>query len=240
MRFWLREPLRAEAGEGDGGGGGTPAALDAASISKLISDGVNAALNGYDKKLQARLAKLGQPSAQQQQAAGDGEGDDDETQQQQPKAKQGVVDPEVAKLRRNQERLQKEIAEERAERAREKEAVKQEKLDAAIRRELSKTQFVDDDAFDAAYAAVARKIKYNDDGQIVGGDDDQPLSKYVDSHLKKLTGLIRPKDVNGAGVTNGGKVVGGTDVDTDRIKPGMKPEEKAAIYAQIAAVRGQQ
>ncbi|TAL08413.1 MAG: hypothetical protein EPO02_13090 [Nitrospirae bacterium] len=239
MRFWLREPLRAEAGEGEGGGGTGSPALTADAISKLISDGVNAALNGYDKKIQAKLKDLGGRSGQQQKQGGGEEGDPDPDPDPQggKKLAQGGVDPEVAKLRKQLEQTNKRLADQDAERAREKEAVKAEKLDAAIRKELAKATFIDDEAFESAYARLAREVRFSDDGSaIVGGSDDTPLAKYAAERIKKWDFLLKPKDVGGAGAANGGRVSGDGEVDMESIKPGMTPEEIAKVKAKLASL----
>ena len=241
MRFTLRELLRAEAGDGNAGGSGNTGAgsgegnsgggaLTPEAIAKLVSDSVNAALNGYDKKVQAKLKALETKGA----PAPAANSDDDETPPPATNKQQGGVDPEVARLRKQNEQIQKRLAEQESERAREKEAAKADRLESAVRSQLAKFSFLDDDNFEAGYAAVMRGVKYADDGSIVGGPDELPLGKFVEGRMKKLSTLLRPQDVGGAGVANGGKQPAAGSVDFNQIKPGMSADDIARVTQSIA------
>lgn len=229
MRFWLNFPLRDQAGDGDGGGGGAPAAgaLTLEAIEALFDK----KLNGYDKKIQGKLAKLGQPAPKAD--GGDGDGDGGEPP---PTPKPGTGVDENAKLRKTIEQMNKRDAEREAERQAEKAAVKADKKDAAIRRELAKVSFIDDEAFETAYARLDRDIKFTDDGQLVGGEDELPLGKFVTERMKKLDFLVKPREVGGGGVANGGKPSAGDDIDIDSIKPGMAAADIAKVKARLAAL----
>lgn len=240
MRFWLNQPLRDQAGDGDGGGsgsgnGGSGAPAGGALTLEAIEALFDKKLNGYDKKIQGKLAKLGQP-APKADDGGEGDGDgSDGTGTTKTKTQQGSVDPEVAKLRKQLEQMNKRQAEADAEREREKTAVREEKKDAAIRKELAKFNFIDDEAFESGYARLARDIKFAEDGSLVGGADEMPLGKFVGERMAKMDFLTKPREVGGAGAANGGKQTAGGEIDIDDIKPGMTAEQIAKVMAKLSS-----
>lgn len=230
LRGVLRDPNDGGNQGSGGASGGGELTLD--SIRSLITETVNGAVNGLDKRYKKEFEALRKPGSPKTEE-GEGEGGDDGAT---TKTKPQGVDPEVAKLRKQLEQMNKRQAEIDAERTREKQEALETKKDAALRRELAKSNFIDDEAFETAYARITREVKFAEDGQLVGGADDLPLSKYVADRMKKLDFLTKPRDVGGAGAANGGKQAAGDDVDIDSIKPGMAATDIAKVKARLASL----
>ena len=219
LNFWMRSPLMQEAGE-EGGGGG---AFDAAAFEKRMADLINKTVNGAIKNLKT---EIGKPKPEPEPKA-------DTDPDPEPDPQPGKADPKVKAL---EKRLADMAAKfESAEKARQETETraKNERLSGTLRTELLK--HVPAERIDAALRIFGPDVKYGEDGSIVGGADESPLSEYVEAAIQKHEYLLPPKQVGGAGATAGTRR-GQPAVDLNDIKPGMKPEDLARVREHMARV----
>lgn len=219
--WWMMGPLRE--GEPEGGGGG---AFDPVKFRAEIMGEVTKNLNGGISRLERQLAAL-KPATP---PAGDDDGGDPP-----PDPKGGKVDPEIAKLRKLVEKNNAELAAEREARTKLAAESAEKERQGMIRQEIAKAGLAEH-AFDDAFRFFRDEVKRNDSGELVG-PDDVPLSDFVKATVEKRTHWLPPRQVNGTGAT-GGSARGGKAPDLSDIRPGMKAEEKRAIYARIAELTG--
>jgi hypothetical protein len=221
--FWLRSPLMEEAGQdGGGGGGGTPTFDPTRFRSDILAD-VNKSINGA----MARLEKMLKPKPEETPKPDTTvETDTDEGGD-----KSKPTDPKVKALeKRLADMAAKWEASEKARQETETRA-KAEKLNGTLRTELLK--YVPAERIDAALRIFGPDVRYAEDGTIVGGADELPLSEFVEAAIQKHEYLLPPKQVGGAGATAGTRR-GQQSVDLNEIKPGMKPEDLARVREAIA------
>jgi len=222
-RLMMMGPLRDEADPEPGGGGGS--GFDPAAFEKRVIETVNKTVNGAIRNLKNELAKSKQEP-------------EPKPSEPEPDAQDGQKpDPRVKAL---EKRLADMAAKfEAAEKARqETEArARTERMNSMLRTELLK--HVPADRIDAAMRIFAPDVKYSEDGSIVGGADELPLSEFIEAAIQKYDYLLPPKNVGGAGATPGNRRNQQT-FNLEDIKPGMKPDEIARIREHIARVMAEQ
>lgn len=221
----MRGPLMEAAGDGTGGGGGGGGepvfdkekfrADFNADVNKILANQFKAFESNLDKKYAAKPAEEPPPE---------------------DPAKGGKpIDPEVAKLRAQLEKINARAdASDKAREAADKRAEEKERH-SLIRTELGKFQFAKENGIDAAFKVLGPDIKRNDASELVG-PNDEPLGEYIASQLTTAYDfMLAPKQVGGSGATNG-KGRGPAPVQLEDIKPGMKPEDLARVRQEIARV----
>jgi hypothetical protein len=87
----------------------------------------------------------------------------------------------------------------------------------------------------AAFQILNAAITKNDSGDWVG-PDGSPVDVYVDKQLTEVHPyFLKPVEVGGAGAQPSSRTRGAA-VQLEDIKKGMTPEQRAAVYAQIASL----
>jgi hypothetical protein len=219
MKSWLRSPLMDAAGDGDGGGG-----FDPAKFRTEIMGEVTRMFNGgfaRIEKLVARPKPDPEPEKKDDDGGGDPGGD-------------VKADPKVKSLEKKLSGVLEALESEKRARLETEKKAEEKERHSSIRSELSKYQFANDGARDAAFRIFRDEIKRSEDGSLVGGDD-LPIGEFLDGALKSHEYLLAPKSAGGAGASAGGKR-GGASVNIEDIRVGMKPEEIASVRAEIARV----
>ncbi len=209
--WWMRSILREEAVEGGGGGGGTSSPpITTADIAKIVAAEVAKAL-----KTQPTPPPTDPPPTDPP-----------------PDPKK---DTGTAKMERELAALRKDLDEAKAARVRADEAAKAERRSTALATELGKVG-VPAERLDAAKRIFDADLKWTEDGQLVGGKEDQPLGEYLAAQIRQHEYLLPPRQAGGAGAVPGRH--GQASVDINDIKPGMSAETRAAVLAQIKHVSG--
>jgi hypothetical protein len=117
--------------------------------------------------------------------------------------------------------------------AREKKAELKERT-GTVKAALSDYTFATPGAKANAEKLFLTDIKLGEDGETYLGPDGSPADQYIAKMLEtEMDYLLKPKDIGGSGARNGGSRKE-TAVDIDSIKPGMKAEDRARVYARIA------
>lgn len=208
-----------------------------AKLTKSIGDTItplNEQLGGISeliKSLQAPPAATGQGSGS---GSGSGTGD-------------GKPDPQVTARLLEAERKAKTLESSVSQLQEENKKAKldAEKMDrqSRIRAAVGQYQFVSDEAADTAFALMEQVIRRDSEsGNLVGGPEGAvlPFDVFIKESLHgKHAYLLGTRTGGGMGAVKGdakfaasGQMVGTTEM----IKPGMRPEERAAVVAQIQAV----
>lgn len=220
-----------EAGDGGGGGGNGTVDLAAfeAKLLEKVGGIVNTSINGFSKSFEAKISKLIPKQSGESQEENHG-GDQPAT-----KGSEGKQSPEVLRLQKQLDSLTKSLDEERKARTETETKAKETARESAISKALSSYPFVNDGARKAAERLFGAEIRYNDEGKLVAGDDEQPVEDFIKAQIRNHEYLLAPASTGGSGTSSGGKGARGEKVYTlDDIKPGMKPEELANISAAIA------
>lgn len=108
---------------------------------------------------------------------------------------------------------------------------------AAIRTALSGSKFASDSAAQTAFMLVEPQVTRLEDGSLAAGN--LPLADFVkDFFPREHAYLLQSTGASGSGATGstGGTQRGGTlKTDIGDIKPGMSPEKRAGVLADIQA-----
>jgi hypothetical protein len=249
----------ASGGEGNTGGGGAPA-VAAPSLSK---DDVNAMINGAVKGLESKLTKtFGDtvshsmtPVLEQLQGfgevikalGGNRNGAGAEGGNAGAPGSNVAVDPVITarllETERKAKTLESTVTQLQEENKQAKLEAERAERHSRIRSALGGMQFVSDDAAETAFELMERAIRRDPEtGNLVGGPEGAvlPYDVYVKEALNSKHGyLLGMKQNGGAGAVRGDNrfaTSGMTVGTTEMIKPGMRPEERAAVVAQIQAV----
>ncbi len=233
-------------GQGAGQGSGQPS-LDEVRVNQIV----NGAIKGLESKLTKSFGETLTPLNEQLSSIGEliktlsgggskPSGDGKEGSGQQP-------DPQVTARLLEAERKAKNLegSVQRLEEENKKAKLETERTDrqSRIRAALGQYQFVSDEAADTAFALMEHGIRRDpESGNLVGGPDGAvlPFDVFIKEALHgKHAYLLGAKAGGGMGAVKGdarfahsGQMVGTTEM----IKPGMRPEERAAVVAQIQAV----
>lgn len=104
-----------------------------------------------------------------------------------------------------------------------------------VKAALSDYTFATESAKTSATKLLFDQIKLGEDEAYVGPDGspaDEYIAKMMDTEFDYF---LKPKDVGGSGARNGGsRKDSATDINS--IKPGMKAEDRAKAYAEVARV----
>ena len=213
MRKCLIWQMDAAGGDGaDGGGGGT--GFDPEAFKTEILGEVTKQLNGGLSRLEKTIKSLTGGGG----TGGDGGGDP------KPSTKEAR---ELARLRADLDAEKKSRIETES-RAREANRI------STLRSELAK--HVDPKKLDAAVRIFGPDVKVLEDGSIVGGPDEVPLSRFLVDSVKQYDFLRTSSPAGGNGASVGRGPSGPPVITLDQIKPGMKPEERARIMERIRSV----
>jgi len=104
--------------------------------------------------------------------------------------------------------------------------------DAAVRTALQDLKFVDTEAYNDAYTAVAAKVTRTDDGQFVA--DNLPVVAFAKDFIPAKKGyLLEQINVGGAGAQRGSAATGGKAGTMEMISSNMSKEDASAVGAAI-------
>lgn len=115
---------------------------------------------------------------------------------------------------------------------------------SVIKGALGDLVFANAAAMNTAFTIIDPMIKKNGDSFVGGVDGDElPISDFVKDYIPKAHAyLLKATGTSGSGASGAGSSGSGSpsrNVDISAIKPGMKPEDKAAAYAAVAAAYAQ-
>jgi hypothetical protein len=219
-------------GEPAPGGGGPPAgdppAFDPKAFQSALMVEVNKAINGSVTRFEKLVEKF-KPA----EPVGGGEGDKGGEVDKGGKPK----DPEVLRLLKTVETLNKTVETERSERIKATEAGREKERLSLIRTELAK-QGLADHAVDDAFRFFRDEVKYTESGDLVGGADELPLAEFVKGVVEKRTHWLPPVPAGGAGATTGRGGKGAPAASLDDIGMHQTKEQRAATYAAIQRALG--
>jgi hypothetical protein len=88
-------------------------------------------------------------------------------------------------------------------------------------------------AEDTAFRLINMEVDRAEDGSLVGGKDKLPLEAFVKEVFTAHDYFLAPVDVTGVNPPKG-MARGSSTVGIEDITPDMKPETKAAVYAQMS------
>lgn len=143
------------------------------------------------------------------------------------------TDTALASLQSQVKEMQAKL--EAAEKARQdaiKAAEERERL-SAIRAKLGDFQFASEAARDSALRILGGEVVRGEDGALYGPDKTTPFDQFIAKSLEETHDyLLKPKDVGGSGAMNPAHKRQ-APIDLNDIKPGMKPEDRARVLAEI-------
>lgn len=113
---------------------------------------------------------------------------------------------------------------------------------SVIKGALGDLQFANASALNTAFTIIEPMIKKNGDSFVGGANGDElPISDFIKDFIPNQHGyLLKSTGGSGSGAAGSSTagaagVASGRNVDISVIKPGMKPEDRAAALAAIAA-----
>jgi len=149
---------------------------------------------------------------------------------------------ELAEERKRREQLERRMNEMAEENRKNRAMAEEAERTSTIRGELQRLGVV---KLDLAYRAVKDDIQRTDDGRLIGRQDgeDVTIQSYLKQFVEENPELL-PARINsglGTGATRGGTSHSATtsNLDLDRIRPGMNPEELERVRQEIARVANQ-
>ena len=137
--------------------------------------------------------------------------------------------------RAKRELLEKRVSELMAETERAKARTEAAERSAAIRAELQRAGVV---KLDLAYRAIKDEISRTDDGRLVAGSGTE-LREYITRFVGENPELLPARLAGGSGAASGQRGMAEPQVELDRIRPGMNPEELERVRREIARVASQ-
>jgi hypothetical protein len=149
---------------------------------------------------------------------------------------------ELAEERKRREQLERRINEMAEENRRSREVAEEAERTSMIRNELQRLGVV---KLDLAYRAVKDDIQRTEDGRLIGRQDgeDVTVQNYLKNFVEENPELLPARITSGIGAApgRGGGATGsaGSNLDLDRIKPGMNPDELERVRQEIARVANQ-
>lgn len=149
---------------------------------------------------------------------------------------------ELAEERKRREQLERRMNEMAEENRKSRAMAEEAERTSAIRGELQKLGVV---KLDLAYRAVKDDIQRTEDGRLVGRQDgeDVTIHSYLKQFVEDNPELLPARITNGIGAANvrSGASTGsaGSNVDLDRIRPGMNSDELERVRQEIARVANQ-
>jgi hypothetical protein len=214
LKFWMKTPLFEEAGDGNQGGGGgagagTSGGFDAAAFQTSLMGEVNKAINGAMKGLKNDFTKM--ISGQQQQAHGDGtsgQGDSNDGTAD-TSATKDKPDPRYKALETRFKSLESQLTTERTAREKAEAERRDARRDSVVQGVLRGFNFADDEASQDAFELHRSKLKWSEDGTLVGPDGETAAEDWIKTSMAKKSHLLAPRDVGGAGARNGKAGTGG-------------------------------
>ncbi len=148
---------------------------------------------------------------------------------------------ELAEERKRREHLERRINEMAEENRRSREMAEEVERTSAIRSELQRLGVV---KLDLAYRAVKDDIQRTEDGRLIGrqAGEDVSVQSYLKQFVEDNPELLPARITSGGtGTTRGsvGSAPTAGNLDLDRIRPGMNPDELERVRQEIARVANQ-
>ena len=149
---------------------------------------------------------------------------------------------ELAEERKRREQLERRMNEMVEENRKSRAMAEEAERTSTIRGELQRLGVA---KLDLAYRAVKDDIQRTDDGRLVGRQDgeDVPIQNYLKQFVEDNPELLPARINSGIGTSNprGAAPAGSTaaNLDLDRIRPGMNPDELERVRQEIARVANQ-
>ncbi|MBY0506326.1 MAG: hypothetical protein K2X03_20575 [Bryobacteraceae bacterium] len=149
---------------------------------------------------------------------------------------------ELAEERKRREQLERRMNEMAEENRKSRAIAEEAERTSTIRSELQRLGVV---KLDLAYRAVKDDIQRTEDGRLVGRQDGEDLTiqSYLKQFVEENPELLPARITAGIGTSpNRGGASGASapaNLDLDRIRPGMNPEELERVRQEIARVANQ-
>lgn len=147
---------------------------------------------------------------------------------------------ELEEERRRREGLERRLNELAEENRRTRERAEEAERTTTIRAELQRMGVA---KVDLAFKAVKDDVVRSEDGRLIArdGQNQVELKEYLNKFVQENPELLPPRMTGGSGTTlpARGTPAQTTDLDLDRIKPGMDPRELEQIRKEIARIASQ-
>lgn len=213
--MYRRFPLFEENKDGNQGGGGFDPAAFKADLLAAFKTEMHTTVNGAVGNLRKELTKKVEPVVE---AEAEVKPDDKMT-------------PSERRMQARLDAMEKERATDKAEILKERESARGEKRKSTLTGLLSEAG-VAPNRMKSAMAALGVEVKFDEAGQLVGGDDETPITEFVTAWIGTNEHFLPPVNKGGAGATSGsGARV--KPLTLEEIKPGMSKEARAAAFAAI-------
>lgn len=159
-----------------------------------------------------------------------------ETARQEPAYKAELMDE-----RKRREQLEQRVNQLADEARKSQELAEKAERESILRTELQRLGVA---KVDLAFKAVKDEIARGEDGRLVakGDNGEVPVKEYLKQFVAENPELLPSRIAGGSGATpNGGRGNGGAtvNVDLDKLRPGMNPEELERIRGEISRVANQ-
>ena len=151
------------------------------------------------------------------------------------KSERGVEPAALSEERAKRELLEKRVSELVAETEHAKARTEEAERNATIRAELQRAGVV---KLDLAYRAIKDEISRTDDGRLVAAGGTE-LREYITRFVGENPELLPARLAGGSGTASGQRGLAEPQVELDRIRPGMNPEELERVRREIARVASQ-
>jgi hypothetical protein len=148
---------------------------------------------------------------------------------------------ELAEERKRREQLERRMNEMAEENRKSRAQAEEAERTSTIRSELQRLGVV---KLDLAYKAVKDDIQRTEDGRLIGRQDgeDVTIQSYLKNFVEENPELLPARITTGIGTSTRGTSASGStgsNLDLDRIRPGMNPEELERVRQEIARVANQ-
>ncbi len=235
IKFHLRSPLFAEAGEGEAGGAGAASGavtFDPVAFKAEILGDFNKTLNGFAKTLKTDFSKMLTPAqaaaSTAATATGEGEGQAAATH-----TAQAQKSPKEIAAERENKQLIERLAALETENAANKATAMKESMDNALRQSMGGIEFFDGNAQNDVFNLIRSQIVRDDNGNVTG-PAGEAVSEYVKDFVKSRPNFLKQKDVGAAGARTGNQRGASKRVWTfDDLEPtkfnSLKPEEQKEL-----------
>lgn len=147
---------------------------------------------------------------------------------------------ELLEERKRREELQRRVDDLVRENARARQLAEEAERSAAIRAELQRLGV---SKVDLAFRAVKDDVKRSEDGSLTAHSERGPvgLREYLTQFVNENPEFLPARNLGGSGLAAGQRTPtpASSNVDLDKIRPGMSPEELERVRQEIARIASQ-
>lgn len=149
--------------------------------------------------------------------------------------KEPAYQAELLEERKRREQLERRVNELVEENRSTKKAAEEAERTSTIRTELQRLGV---SKVDLAFKAVRDEVQRTEDGRLVARSEngDLPLREYLNKFVAENPELLPGRIAGGSGATAASASGPSSDVDIDKIKPGMSTEDLDRVRQEIARV----